>query len=293
MAAAVASACATAACGVAVAIGANAPAQTAAANRAAAARDTAVLLGRLRLPASAVQLTSEPPGDKGYLARPSLLNATTLNYDRHTWWRIPMAMANVIAYIRGAAPRGGKLTTSGGGTDIQLLAYEWPAVPQVLSARQLVIAVTPLPGGVSGLRADAADIWVMPRAASEKVPAGVVSIGVTQSGGGLKPFSHSITSATQISRIVAAINGLPTVQPGVIACPADPTGAAHVAFTFRGRNRAVLAQAAENADVVEPTDACDPLSFSIRGRRQTPLLRGAWFLEKVQSVAGFKVPAAG
>ena len=77
------------------------PAVTAARRRRARA-DATTLLGRVRLPAGAEQLSSEPAGDGGTLSRPASRPAipTTL-VDEHTWWRVPGSAASALDYLRG------------------------------------------------------------------------------------------------------------------------------------------------------------------------------------------------
>jgi hypothetical protein len=58
-----------------------------------------------------------------------------------------------------------------------------------------------------------------------------------------------------------------------------------VSFIFRTHEGGpALAVASEDADVVEPTTACNPLDFSIRGAARTPLLRGAALLRQVSRI---------
>jgi hypothetical protein len=101
--------------------------------------------------------------------------------------------------------------------------------------------------------------------------------------------SLSVTRRDQVRSIIRRIDALPIVQPGAVACPGFPvrSDVPTVTFTFRGRaGGRALAAASEPADVTEPTTACNPLRFSIRGRAQTPLLRGAAFLQGVQRLLG-------
>jgi hypothetical protein len=91
-------------------------------------------------------------------------------------------------------------------------------------------------------------------------------------------------------KIIAMIDQLPTAQPGALSCPGMFSGTPVVTFRFLARSDGpALAAASEFADVSEPTTPCDPLSFSIRGNSQTPLLRGAAFLHRVQRLLGVKL----
>jgi hypothetical protein len=87
--------------------------------------------------------------------------------------------------------------------------------------------------------------------------------------------------------IISMIDRLPIVQPGTWSCPDRLADTPVVTFTFRAKEGGpALARADESADVTEPTTPCDPLSLSIRGHRQTPLLGGAVFLRSSQRLLG-------
>jgi hypothetical protein len=99
-----------------------------------------------------------------------------------------------------------------------------------------------------------------------------------------------VTGEAKIRRLVAMINRLPIVQPGVWSCPAMPGNAPVITFTFRASASGnPLAVASESLDVREPTTPCDPLNFSVRGRPQTPLLRGAAFLAAAGRLLGVRL----
>ncbi len=209
--------------------------------------------------------------------------------DRHGWWRVRQSADDVIAFIRAHPPRGGELTSTGSGWNGHVqslsLAYHWRPIPGVLDPRALVINVAALPDGSSGVRADAEVVWIKPRPASERVPAGVRVIDISRP----PTLSLHVTDQAKVRRLVAIINRLPIVQPGAWSCPAmrpAPT----ITFTFRASpGGAILAAASEHSDVQEPTTPCDPLSFSVRGTPRTPLLRGAAFLAAAGRLLGVRL----
>jgi hypothetical protein len=83
------------------------------------------------------------------------------------------------------------------------------------------------------------------------------------------------------------VDALGIVQPGAYACPALPASGPVVTFTFRASDEGTaLASASEPASAREPTTSCDPMTFSIRGHPQTPLLGGAAVVGKAGRLLG-------
>ena len=110
----------------------------------------------------------------------------------------------------------------------------------------------------------------------------VRAVDITRGVPGRPPaIAVTVSAPAEVSVIVAMIDRLPIVQPGGWNCPAQFAGSPRVQFVLRSAGGAVLARAAEDADVVEPTTPCDPLSFSVGGHPETALLHGASFLHAV------------
>ncbi|HET7051964.1 MAG TPA: hypothetical protein VFI54_27080 [Solirubrobacteraceae bacterium] len=260
------------------------PPATAAARRRRARADAKTLLSRLNLPAGAVALSHEPAGDGGVLARPiSRPAATPELVDEHAWWRVPGSAASVLVYLNAHPPRGGKLTQSGsqspphGQAVSGFVGFSWPPVARLLTNRQLLVQAVDLTGGGTAVRADAQVQWIIPRPVSERIPRGVHEIDVTRAAPGESPsLSIRVASPHVIRALVRMVDALEIVQPGAYACPMVLAGAPVVTFTFRASDGGtVLARASELASAREPTTSCDPMTFSIRGHPQTPLLGGA------------------
>ncbi len=264
---------------------------SAAANRAAARREAQRLLTTLTLPAPRVALSAEPRGDRGALRVPGSTLAEEKLVDVPAFWRLRLPASAVLDGIAAHPPRGATRTTSGivtGPSDtVWWETYSWPVVGPRLGTRQLTVALTTLADGETGVRADAQVVWIVPRPATERVPAGVRTIAITRDAYGATPaLSLSVTGPGRIARIETLLDRLPTVQPGAWSCPAQPTPVPIVALRFRSASGGVLARASEDATVTEPTTPCDPLGFSIRGRPKTPLLGGAAFLGSVSRLLG-------
>jgi hypothetical protein len=266
-----------------------------AARRRRARADAKNLISRLSLPAGAVALARKPAGDGGTLSYPPTRPAgvTTL-VDQHTWWRVPGSAASVLEYLSAHPPRGGRLTESGsqrsgpGPVVSGFVGFTWPPVAKILATRQLFVEAVDLAGGVAGVRVDAQVQWIVPRPVSERIPRGVHEIDVTRGVPGKAPsLSIKTVSPHVIRTLVAMVNSLEITQPGVSSCPAVIAAPPVVTFTFRASDGGtVLASASQAASSREPTTPCDPMSFSVRGHAETPLLGGAAVVSKASRLLG-------
>jgi hypothetical protein len=135
-----------------------------------------------------------------------------------------------------------------------------------------------MPDGSTALGADAQEIWIVPRPPTEVVPRGVSEID----------GSVRVTNRGRVARIVRWFNRLPTVQPGTTFCRAQPMPAMSATLDFRSANGHLLAKARFTTfapDFSLFSTQCNPISFSIHGRRQTSLIGGR-FLLRVQRLVG-------
>jgi hypothetical protein len=147
--------------------------------------------------------------------------------------------------------------------------------------------------GSTTVRATATATWVVARPASELVPAAAHVVDVYRARPGHAASIALKVTDPQYSAIRRLIDALPTVQPGVVHCPAAVPGLSRVSFVFRAHEGGpALATASEDADVVAPTTACDPLAFAIGGHAGTPLLGGAPLLREVSRIVGHRLRLA-
>jgi hypothetical protein len=217
--------------------------------------------------------------------------------DVHAWWRVPGSAASALDHVGAHRPHGGKLALSGSQGPIdgppvsRFVGFSWPPVDRLLTARQVLVEAVDLAGGVAGVRVDAQVEWIIPRPASERIPRPVHEVDVTRGALGQPPsLSMKVVATQKIRRLVAMVDALEIVQPGVYACPALPVGGPVVTFTFRaGDGGTVLATASQSASAREPTTSCDPMTFSIRGRSQTSLLGGAAVVSKAGRLLGVRL----
>jgi hypothetical protein len=291
----VAWALAVTAAGLAFAVAA--PASTQRANRQAAGRDAATLLARVRLPSGSTRVAGTPAGQSGARVAEALAGVKLV--DRHAWWLVPGRFADVLDYVQTHLPAGAKLSGSGAssGPGIALNGSEtfaWPEVPGVLGLRWLVVNVTELRSGHVAIRADAEVQWIIPRPATERIPAQATALQVSAGEPGAPPVhSAQTTDPATVNRIRDLINRLPIVQPGVLACPLYSSDEL-VTFTFRaGAGGPVVARATELAQATEPTTACDPMNLWIGGREEDPLLGGAAVVGVAHRILGVDLAVSG
>jgi len=276
----------------------------AAGNRASAAADVRALLGLALLPPGAARLPGEPAG-AGTIDNEQPNEQTPDLVDAHSWWRVALAPGAVVAYVKAHPPRGSSSSGNGYGSSrppgsgsstvtSSYLTFTFPARPGVLDSRTLIVKTTAIAAGVTAVRVDAEDIWDVPRAASERIPAGVHEVDVTRALPGKPPsVSVHVAQASKVAAIVKLLDGLAVVQPGALACPMIPAGAPTVTFTFRSKlGGAVLARASQLALAMEAATPCDPLTLRIGGHQQTPLLAGSGFLTAVGKLLGRRLAAS-
>jgi hypothetical protein len=123
---------------------------------------------------------------------------------------------------------------------------------------------------------------------SERIPRGVHEIDVMRGVPGDAPsLQVKVVAPNEIRALVAMVDALGIVQPGAYSCPSQQGDAPIVTFTFRASDQGtVLASASEPASAREPTTSCNPMTFSIRGHPQTPLLGGAAVVAKAGRLLG-------
>jgi hypothetical protein len=258
-------------CGVAAATlvaGVSAARPTSAGNKRTAERDTARLLLRLVLPEGAVQLAREPRGDGGLLKQSDSIPSGLL-VDRHRLWLVHEPLDKVAAFVDHHPPSGGKKsgTGSSGGPGIPPNAsttFSFPALAGRISTRELEVDLVALPHHRTGVRVDAQDIWMVPRPASEKVPAAVREVDVRT-----RKTHVQVTSAAKVRRIVRLFDALPIVQPGFFGCPPDTIRRPPMSLRFLSARGALLARASVPGSFA--TGSCAPIEFWIGRHRQKPL----------------------
>ncbi len=125
-----------------------------------------------------------------------------------------------------------------------------------------------------------------PTPAGERVRVGVHVIAVRSARPGKPPIvSRIVTAPTKVRRIISWIDQMPIVQPGAYSGPLLLAGQPVVTFAFQAAaHRPVLAQASLT-DYGFDSGPCNPISFTVAGRRQKPLIGGN-ILSRVQHLLG-------
>lgn len=262
------------------AVGALAPGQAAAAvtpgthrNQVHARADAAAQLAALSLPPGASRVRSDPSVGStldGYgWPGPERSPATI---DDHQYWRVPGDPQDVEAWVRGHAPSGSQVRSSGlgpGQPSIYYVCFKFPTDAGHVDRRTLIVEVTSARGGGSAVRADAAATWVLEKPRWEHVPASAHVVTAWLSLGGSSSRTVTFTSREQVARIKRVIDHEGVKQPEFPPpCPAHAPES--VTLVFRARaGGPVLARAGLGPD-------CPPgMGLSVRGRRGPEL----WFPE--------------
>ena len=250
----------------------------AAARRHAAGREAQKLLPRVVLPPGARQIR-EPAvlrrADRGV----SLLNEIAW---RDGFWRVRTPLESVYAFVK-AHPRPGFRYYGGGGLHRWSLDFE---NGRGGPGQRLVTVAMARVAGWTDIRVDAGVAWIYPRSPREVVPPGVREIDIRD-----RHVARRVTDPARVTRIVGWFDALNVVQPGpAVECPMML--ASRAVFTFRSGDGARLASA--TAPSVGPTGACDPISFSIGGHRQRPLIDSTYgrraFVNRVERLLGLRFP---
>lgn len=247
--------------------------------------DADAMLAELPLPPGSKESSTDPPEAGSLLAYPAYGPPATPNaVDEHTWWLVPVAPTEALAYIYAHLPAGTTRPISGGGregpNDPENTAsgFTWPGNPGTL-----VVWVVRLANGSTALRVDAQVVWVTPRPASERIPAGarLLTISVHEPHGASAKFEamrravlgrlpSRETSIARIEKIVALLNELRVHQPGVRHCPRGFSGSVQLGF-----------YASPSAPPLAVTDitaeGCGGVRLTIDGMAE-PELEGGWFL---------------
>jgi len=276
------------------AVGAATPAQRLGADRRAAVAAADALLNGVVLPADARPRASEPSRDAHQLARPLELFFYAAEVDRHAFWTTGAAPAAVIASVGAHVPPGARSTGSGSSSGNEstsvFVSYALPIVdPSALGPRALIIDAVTLPGGITGVRADAVVRYLAPRLPAQRVPRAARLLDIRTVFGSRVLRSLTVTRISQVRGVAAVVDGLPFARglKGIaLPCPFIPA-APVVTFTFRAAaTRPALAAVTELADAPAGASPCTLTTLTIRGRREAPLLEGGVLLQRAGAILG-------
>jgi hypothetical protein len=219
--------------------------EIAAKRKARAEAEASRLLATIALPAGASQSAGEPAGAGGQLASGAFRRDLADLVDRRAWWVIPGAPSAVVSYILSHEPGVGPfssrfpVTLESGALFARLQLAEGVGA---IGERWLILTAVALPGGATGLRADAQVLWPRPR---DAIPPGIRLIRIslsTRRGPGPTAKSLTVRTPHRVSAVLTLVNSLRPVRPtpGIRKCRA-PVGSIRMAFYVKGsRPRARL-----------------------------------------------------
>jgi len=242
------------------------------------------MLAEVHLPPGSSESSTEPAEAGSLLAAPGFGPPGTPNaVDEHAWWLVPATPAETLAYICAHLPPDTTqpMTVSGGLTGSNLpenmiTGFTWPG-----NAGTLAVWVVRQANGSTALRMDAEIVWVTPRPATARIPAGahLLTISAHKTGPTLRGITSNrptllrrlpsrVTSIARINKVVALLNELRVDQPGIRHCPMEPGASVQLSFYTRPGASALAA-----ADI--DTAGCGGVSLTIDGIAE-PELEGGW-----------------
>jgi hypothetical protein len=221
---------------------------------------------------------------------------------RAGWWRVAGQPQAVLAWIRAHRPAGSSDTGGGGigaappgGTlpptppypspQESFVDFSLPDVPGVLVDRTVIAAVAADGQDRTAIGVYAEVLWLPARTAAELIPAAARMVTITPLSGYAPPARSdhqvTITDPTQVARIAAVVNTLPSQLPvGWMEC--GPSPGPGMRLTFRAISTGPVL-----AEVTAHQELCPVVSLVIGGKTM-PLLDGAETLfQRVMAIAGF------
>ncbi len=256
-----------------------------AAREAAATAEAGRLLAGIESPGGAASSASEPAGDGGRLAIPPASERSGL-VEQHGWWVIPGPPLAALDYIHEHSTElagvEGWLSFKG-ETGAEIARARLPEGTGVIGERWLRFTAVALPGGSTGVRADAQVLWLLPR---NRIPGGtrLLRIDVRRlRPGHPRPVVFNLRSLSRIARIVSRLNSLPVARPSLLlrSCPAG-RGTVRLAFyrKLSGPPQAVVAFT---------IGGCGGVEARIRGKPLQPGLEADNFFSTLERILGRKL----
>jgi len=184
----------------------------------------------------------------------------------HAWWVVPATPLQVLEYIHAHLPaQAGPffLPTPLGSSDFDSIS--WPASAGEIAERELLLSVAQLPGGATGVLANARVLWMRPRM---PIPPGARVLRVTYSdrlGAGTSEKHYKITAEKRIARVRSLINALPVERPSfqIESCPPSHQ---RLQLAFLPHRGAAPSAKAELYEV-----SCGGMMLTLHGDEQPPL----------------------
>lgn len=250
--------------------------------RQRAETDVKAILAAFVPPPGARRLAKAPAG--GSLNQPvtSLVDATQA--DGTTFWEAPGGPLPLLSWEIAHVPHRFALGDADFGPPTWDRAFDLPPVPGVLTSREMVVEVTGLGDGETGIRVDAEVGWQPARTASDRVSAaaGAVTIAEFSHFGATRPVRQpvTVTSPAVVKRLAALVNGL-AISPfngSAASCPSPFTS--YLELTFRA------APAGEPLATFKTSQPCGVADFSARPGQNLALTQPASLNRRLLTIAG-------
>jgi hypothetical protein len=239
-----------------------------------AAADARAILAKFVPPPGAVRLAKQPalPADA-----PSMGLNSADQADAVAYWRAAGTATALLtwekAHISASFTRQDVII----GPPSWNTVYSLPAVPGLLSTREMNVQFYDSSGGSTVIMAAAMVAWEPPRPAAEAIPASVTQVTITPLGPWRgHPVPLTVTSAPVVRRLAELVNGLPLSTAGDAPCPSGPMD---FSLTFR-------AAAGGPPVAYAAPGACSSLSLQLDGKDEPALQAPDSFLATVLKIAG-------
>lgn len=185
--------------------------------------DVSAILASFVPPPGATRLHTAP----GALKSPITSLGDGFQANGVRFWTAPGQPKAVLAWETAHLPAKYKASDADFGPPSWDRMFELPPVPGVLPVREMIVEVTGLAGGMTGIRVDANVGWQPVRRANQQVPATAkaVTIAVVSESRPVKhpPGPAMITDPAKVAALAALVNGLeisPFNGNVAISCPA-------------------------------------------------------------------------
>jgi hypothetical protein len=244
------------------------------------------VLAKLQLPSGATRSQADPSASE--LATPSSRPGTPNLVDLHSFWRVPDDHFSVFGWVRDHPPAGSKLREQGtsgrnGSVDSQWVAFSLGGFPTEWPSETLLVTVAAARGGGTAVRADAQVVWLLKRAASERIPPRARAVIASERTASGRHGPWSVADLARVKRAVSVIDALPVVQPGWFSCPGDNGPIATLTFTTAASEGRRLATA------IVDGGGCDAVQLWINGRRERALQGSPRLLDQLSSALGISL----
>jgi hypothetical protein len=258
-------------------------------NWQAARADVTSLIAGLPLPAGAMPAAGEPAGDDRVLfcGKALWFLPSGADVDEHAFWTVAASPASVLASVNASPPYAGLAPYIPGGAPPCPGSYQeeidLPSITNVVAMRSVFVEATVLADGMTGVRADVADVAITPRGTRERIPLGAKRLLVTTTPptGGKRTVLASVTSRTKIHQVAELLNGLP-LQPMTVTalCGYNNPLRPQVQLAFYSRRGARLAVASFRAwpvtSTIDSQCGVPSIDMTINGRSKASLL-SLWY----------------